>query len=62
MSDADLEKALTEAGASEQVSQAVLQENKQARLDGLVIALAALALIAALGLFASRRIPTEQPG
>jgi MFS family permease len=62
ISDADLENALTKAGASNEVTQAVIDENQKARLDGLRIALAALALIALLGLFFSRRIPTEQPG
>ena len=62
ISDADLEKALTKAGASDEVTRAVLDENQQARLDGLRVALAALGLIALIGLFFSRRIPTEQPG
>jgi MFS family permease len=62
LSDADLQAALTKAGASKQVTQAVLDENEQARLDGLRTALAALALIALIGLFFSTRIPTEQPG
>ena len=62
LSDADLRAALTKAGASDEVTQAVLDENQQARLDGLRIALAALALIALIGLLFSRRIPTEQPG
>ena len=62
VSDADLEKALTDAGASKQVTQAVLDENEQARLDGLRTALAVLALVALIGLFFSTRIPTKQPG
>jgi MFS family permease len=62
ISDADLEEALMEAGASAGVTQAVMDENGQARLDGLRTALAALGLIALLGLFFSTRIPTEQPG
>jgi hypothetical protein len=62
ISDADLEKALEEAGASADVTRAVLDENQQARLDGLRTALAALALIALIGLFFASRIPTEQPG
>jgi len=62
LSDADLQAALTKAGASKQVTQAVLDENEQARLDGLRTALAALALLALIGLFFSTRIPAEQPG
>ena len=62
ISNADLQAALTEAGASQEVAQAVLDENEQARLDGLRIALAVLALIALIALFFSTRIPTEQPG
>jgi MFS family permease len=62
ISDADLETALEEAGASADVTRAVLDENEQARLDGLRTALAALALIALIGLFFASRIPTEQPG
>jgi hypothetical protein len=37
----------------EEVAQAVLDENEQARLDGLRIALAVLAIIAQVGLFFS---------
>ncbi len=62
ISDADLEAALTQAGTSTDVTQAVLDENEQARLDGLRTALAALALIVLIGLFFSSRIPKEQPG
>ena len=62
LSDADLQAALTKAGASTQVTQAVLDENQQARLDGLRTALAALALLTLVALFFSTRIPTEQPG
>ena len=62
LSDADLQKALTKAGASKQVTQAVLDENQQARLDGLRTALAALAFLALIALFFSTRIPTRQPG
>ena len=62
ISNADLQAALTEAGSSQEVAQAVLDENEQARLDGLRIALAVLALIALIALFVSTRIPTEQPG
>ena len=53
ISDADLEEALAEAGAMPDVTEAVLDENGQARLDGLRTALAALGVIALLGLFFS---------
>jgi MFS family permease len=61
ISDADLHAALTAAGASQEVTQAVVDENEQARLDGLRTALAVLALLTLMGLFFSTRIPTEQP-
>jgi MFS family permease len=62
ISDADLEEAFAKAGVSAEVAQGVMDENEQARLDGLRTALAALGLIALLALFFSTRIPTEQPG
>jgi MFS family permease len=62
LSDDDLKVALTKADVSEKTTQAVVDENKQARLDGLRTALAALALIALIALFFAVRIPTQQPG
>jgi MFS family permease len=62
ISDADLVTALQDAGASPAVTQAVVDENAQARLDGLRSALALLALIAVVALFFTRRIPACQPG
>jgi hypothetical protein len=62
LSDAGLQKALTKAGVTKQVNQAVLAENQQARLDGLRTALALIALLAVIALFFSGRIPAEQPG
>jgi hypothetical protein len=62
ISDVDLRAALTKADASAQVTEAVLDENEKARLDGLQTALAALALLALIALFFTRGIPTRQPG
>jgi MFS family permease len=62
ISDKQLETAAKEAGASSEVTQAALDANAQARLDGLRSGLTVLILIAALALFFVGRIPTRQPG
>jgi hypothetical protein len=62
ISDADLEAALDDAGVDEQASDAVLEAYGVARLDGLRSALAILALLVVVALFAAQRIPTTQPG
>ena len=62
VSDAQLESALQQAGVNPETTQAVLDVNEQARLDGLRAALALLALIAVIALFFTRRIPDQQPG
>ena len=62
VSDADLETALQDAGLDEQTTQAVMDVNEQARLDGLRSALALLALVAVVALFFTKRIPDKQPG
>jgi predicted MFS family arabinose efflux permease len=62
VSDADLEKAMHEAGASAATTSAVVEENGKARLVGLQSALAAMAVMALLALFFTGRVPEEQPG
>jgi MFS family permease len=62
VSDADLEEALEEAGASTPASDAALEANADARLDGLKAALAILAVLALVALFFSSSIPRTQPG
>ncbi|MET7699832.1 MFS transporter [Streptomyces sp. NPDC005485] len=61
LSDAQLKSTLNEAGTSTRVTEAALDANAAARLDGLRAALAILALTALLSLFFTRRIPTTQP-
>jgi MFS family permease len=60
-SDADLEDALEEAGADPDVTQAALDANSDARLDGLRAALTILALLAVVALFFTSSIPRSQP-
>jgi EmrB/QacA subfamily drug resistance transporter len=59
MSDNDLQAALDDAGVSGPVAQAALETNREARVTGLRAALAVMALVTLLGLFAARRIPTR---
>ncbi|MFD9390144.1 MFS transporter [Streptomyces sp. NPDC060000] len=62
LSDAQLKTALDDADASPKVTDAALDANTEARIDGLRAALAVLALTALLALFFTHRIPTTQPG
>jgi MFS family permease len=62
VSDADLEAALDEAGASSATTDAALEDYADARIDGLRSALAILAALALGALFFSQRIPSTQPG
>jgi MFS family permease len=57
ISDAALEQAMKDAGQSAEVTQAAVDANRQARIDGLSAALAVLALIAVVALFATTRLP-----
>ncbi|MFI8458588.1 MFS transporter [Kitasatospora sp. NPDC085464] len=61
LSDAQVKTALEEAGTSPEITQAALDANAAARLDGLRAALAILALSALLALFFTGRIPATQP-
>jgi EmrB/QacA subfamily drug resistance transporter len=62
ISNADLESALQEAGVDEQTSQAIVEVNEEARVEGLRSALALLAILALVALFFTRRIPVRPPG
>jgi MFS family permease len=61
LSNDELEAALDEARVSPRAADAIVEENEEARLDGLRTALAVLALLALVGLFTTGRIPTRQP-
>src|SRR6266704_552116 len=62
MSDKDLKTQLDKAGLPPKTAEAIVEENANARIDGLRASLSLLAVIALIALFASRRIPTQQPG
>jgi len=57
VSDVQLSQALADANVPPDTAQAIVDENEQARLDGLKAALSILAVLSLVGLFASRRIP-----
>jgi MFS family permease len=61
-SDADLSKALDEAGVPPDEASAIVDENTQARIDGLRASLALLALVALAAMFLNRSIPTTAAG
>jgi hypothetical protein len=62
VSDADLRDALDAAGASQATTDAIVEENEDARLLALRDAVAVLALFALAALALSRRIPMHQAG
>src|SRR6266700_4029721 len=57
MSDKDLKTQLDKAGLPPKTAEAIVEENANARIDGLRASLSLLAVIALIALFASRRIP-----
>jgi hypothetical protein len=62
VSDASLEDAMREAGATAAVTDAAVEVNRQARIEALSSALTVLALLAVVALFFTRGIPKIQPG
>ena len=62
ISDTDLEAALLNAGVSAEVTEAVVTENQEARVEALDAAIALLAVLALVSLFFTGNIPTVQPG
>ena len=61
ISDAELEAALDNAHVPPKATDAIVEVNETARLDGLRSALSVLAIVALIGLLFSRRVPAEQP-
>jgi hypothetical protein len=61
LSDAQAQAALDQAGVPADVTTAIIDANKQARVDGLDAALAVMALVGFVALFFTGRIPDHQP-
>jgi MFS family permease len=61
ISDAQLQVSLTKAKLPPKTANAIVQENKTARIDGLRTALSVLAILALIALFFGGRIPQQQP-
>jgi len=61
ISDEDLKAALQKAGVSDAATEAIVEENETARLDGLRASLSLLALFSLVAMFFSRRLPDQQP-
>ena len=61
LSDKDLKAALDKAGVPPETATAIVDENANARINGLRASLSLLALVALIAVFFSRRIPTQQP-
>jgi MFS family permease len=61
LSDKDLKAQLGKADVPPKTADAIVKENADARITGLRVSLSLLAVVALIALFASRRIPTEQP-
>jgi hypothetical protein len=59
ISDADLETSLEDAGVSKAASDAIVDENADARIEALRASLSVLAVLALVALFFSRGLPSE---
>ncbi|MGH3235360.1 MAG: hypothetical protein ACRDOH_19360 [Streptosporangiaceae bacterium] len=61
LSDKDLKAALDKADVPPKTASAIIDENANARINGLRTSLSLLGVVALIALFFSRRIPTKQP-
>ena len=62
VSDKDLEAALDEADVPPATADAIIEENTDARIEGLRTSLSLMAIVALIGMFFTRKIPDHQPG
>lgn len=62
ISDSALRTAMVDAGASPETTDAVVDENRTARIEGLDAALGVLALLAVITLLFTGRLPESPPG
>ncbi|PRZ03215.1 MFS transporter [Isoptericola sp. CG 20/1183] len=62
LSDVQLESGLTDAGLPEEQVDAVMEANASARIDGLRVSLAVLALLAGVAVALTRLLPTQPAG
>jgi MFS family permease len=61
VSDTQVEQALADSGAGRRHADELMSAYRSARIDGLQSALAILALVTLIALFAAQRLPSEQP-
>ena len=61
ISDTDLHKALDSAGVPDEVAQAIVDENEDARIVAFRESLSVLAIAALIALFPTRLLPEQQP-
>jgi hypothetical protein len=62
ISDADLDRALLEAGVPATTADAVVEVNANGRIEALRVSLAVLAVLAAIAIFLTRLMPTTPAG
>ena len=62
ISDADLDRALLDAGVPATTADAVVEVNANARIEALRVSLAVLAVLAAIAIFMTRLVPTTPAG
>jgi len=62
ISDADVDRALLEAGVPATTADAVVEVNANARIEALRVSLAVLAVLAAIAIFMTRLLPTTPAG